>query len=103
MSLLWDRMFVGQTTLERWIDDGVVEVSGNHVHLPAHGRTYFLEPAQRLLRLVSGTEGAGAVGKVLSDENVMALGGEILGDSVMFGELAFEVEPGWIATAGAEH
>ena len=91
-------MFVAQTTLEIWIDSGLVDFTGNSVHLQKSGATYDLEPAVRFVGIVDGLQESTLLGKVLTEERIVQAGGELLGDSVMFGEVAFQVIAGFIAT-----
>lgn len=94
-------MFVAQTTLEAWIDSGKAEFDGAIVTLKTHARVYRLEPAVRFESVVdggaTGGDGGGLLGKVITERQVGELGGELLEDSVMFGEHAFQVCAGYIA------
>lgn len=97
MATLHSRMFIAQATLERWVDSGNVDIQNNVVVLRNHNRAYVLEPA---VRFVSVLEGAAPqlVGKVLTEIRIVELGGELLGDSVLFGDAAFQVESGYVGT-----
>jgi hypothetical protein len=90
-------MFIAQATLESWVDSGRVEVGKDTVVLRNVGRTYHLEPAVRFLASVEGSA-AELVGKVLTERRIGELGGELMGDSVVFGDSAFQVESGYIGT-----
>jgi hypothetical protein len=98
MATLHDRMFIAQSTLETWMDSGNVEMRGDAVVLKKVKRTYALEPAVRFLSVVSGGDAPKLIGKVLTEKRIVELGGEILGDSVIIGEAAFQVQPGFIGT-----
>ncbi len=50
------------------------------------------------MSVVPQGRGAELIGKVLTDNRIQELGGEIMGDSVLFGESAFEVEAGYVGT-----
>ena len=91
-------MFIAQSTLETWRDSGHVEVADQVVTLKNHGRAYHLQPAVRFLSVVPEGRGAELIGKVLTDNRIQELGGEIMGDSVLFGASAFEVEAGYVGT-----
>lgn len=90
-------MFIAQTTLESWVDSGRVDVGKDTVRLNNVGRTYRLEPAVRFLASVEGAAPE-LVGKVLTEKRIGELGGELMGDSVLFGDNAFQVEAGYIGT-----
>ena len=96
MPKLHDRMFIAQSTLEAWVDSGNVEVDENRVHLKKVRRTYTIEPAVKFLSVVPDDRGLRLIGKVLTEKRILELGGEILGDSVLFGETAFQVVPGYV-------
>ncbi|MCK6549548.1 hypothetical protein L6R52_27175 [Myxococcota bacterium] len=97
MAKLHDRMFIAQSTLEAWMDTGNVDVRENLVVLTKLQRSYTIEPAVRFVSVVPD-EGAasGLIGKVLTERRILELGGEILGNSVLFGESAFVVEAGYV-------
>lgn len=91
------RAFVAQHTLEAWVDAGDALVESDHVDIRNRGR-FQLEPAVRFLRRIEGATLHELAGKVLSEARITALGGELLGDSVVFGDVAYEVQPGFVAT-----
>jgi hypothetical protein len=97
MARLHDKMFVAQSTLESWIDSGKAEFDGELVTLKSHAKVYRLEPAVRFESVVEGTDAPELLGKVITEKQVGELGGELLEDSVMFGEHAFQVRAGYIA------
>jgi hypothetical protein len=90
-------MFLAQTTLEAWLESGKADFSGSVVTLKEHHKTYELAPAVRVLSVIAGGTSP-LVGKVLPEQRILDAGGELLEDSVVFGEIAFQVAPGYIAT-----
>lgn len=97
MGKLHDKMFVAQSTLESWVDSGKVEFDGRVVTLKAQQRIYDLEPAVQFVSIVGGAADERLLGRVLLEQRIDELGGELLGDSVVFGENAFQVRAGYIA------
>lgn len=91
-------MFIAQSTLEAWVDSGNVEVRENLVVLKKIHRSYTIEPAVKFLAVVPEDRGQKLLGKVLTEKRIVELGGELLGDSVLFGETAFVVAPGYVGT-----
>lgn len=91
-------MFIAQSTLEAWLDAGKAEVNDQIVHLKKLRREYAIEPAVKFLAVMPEDRGGKLIGKVLSEKRVLELGGEILGDSVLFGETAFQVQSGYVGT-----
>lgn len=101
MAELHPRMFIAHTTLEAWVDSGNVEVSENVVLLSNLQKRYDLLPAVRFLSVVPEGAAPELLGKVLTEERIAELGGELMGESVLFGEAAFEVETGFVGTLRA--
>lgn len=91
-------MFIAQSTLEAWVDSGNVDVHEHVVFLKKSRRSYNIEPAVKFLSVVPADRGEKLIGKVLTEKRIVELGGEILGDSVLFGETAFVVQPGYVGT-----
>lgn len=94
-------MFIAERTLEAWLDSGNVDVDSDKVVLKNHDRAYGLEPAVRFLSVVPEGAAPELIGKVLTNARIGELGGEMMGDSVLFGEAAFEVETGYVGTLQA--
>ncbi len=98
-------LFVSQALLDAWVGQGRVDVDGDRIALlrgHSAGRRYVLEPAARFLRLAGGGEDAlGLVARVKTMVQIRELGGEVLADSVVVGEAAYEIEPGFLAEASA--
>lgn len=94
-------MFIAERTLEAWLDSGNVDVKSDMVVLKNHGRAYDLEPAVRFLSVVPEGAAPELIGKVLTTRRISELGGEVMSDSVLFGEAAFEVESGYVGTLQA--
>jgi hypothetical protein len=98
MSKLQDRMFLAQTTLEAWLESGKVEFTGTVVTLKDQNRTYDLVPAVRVTAVLGGKSSSGLIGRVLPEHQIQDAGGELLEDSVVFGDTAYQVVPGYVAT-----
>ena len=66
------------------------------------GRSYALAPAIRFLKLVGAeVDPHRLLGKVKTEEQLRSLGAELLGASVLLGEVGYEVQPGFLADANA--
>ncbi len=102
MATLHPRLFIAQSTLEAWLDTGNVDVQETVVSLRHLSKAYDLIPAVRFLSCVPETAAPDLIGKVLTEKRISELGGELLGQSVLFGEAAFEVEPGFVGTLREE-
>lgn len=98
MATLHPRMFIPQPTLEAWLESGNVVLEGTQVRLEHLAKTYDLIPAVRFLRAVPEDAAPELIGKVLTERRIAELGGELLGQSVVFGDTAFEVDVGFVGT-----
>lgn len=98
-------LFVTQSMLDRWAEQGRIDFAGNVMTLLAGagaGRAYALEPAARFLAVVGAeTDPHGLLEKVKSLSQLEQLGADPVGDSCILGEVAYEIEPGFLAEAAA--
>jgi hypothetical protein len=104
-SMAGGLLFVTQPMLDSWAEQGRIELAGDVMTLlrgEGSGRTYALEPAVRFLRVV-GAEGDpnALVSKVKPVAQLRGLGAEQVADSVVLGDVAYDVEPGFLAEAAA--
>jgi len=94
-----NRLFVSGALLDRWVTIGHVELGDGTVKVKPTGAKYTLEEAARV---VGEATGAGdpeqLVGRVRTLAELSALGAEVLDRSVLIGELAYDVVPGFIAS-----
>lgn len=94
-----NRVFFPQAALDQWLVDGKIELDENVLVIKAEGRKYRMVEAIRVLAEVSGApDEQELVGRVKSVNFLVELGAELLGDSMVLGDNAFEVVPGWAAT-----
>src|SRR5688572_22654786 len=91
------KLFLPQTQLEEWaledkadVKDGVLVVTGEE-------GVYPVTPAVHVMQLVTGEDSRGLVTKVKTQEQLEALGAEQMADSLLLGDTAYEVVPGYVA------
>jgi hypothetical protein len=105
LSMTGGLLFVSQALLAAWAGQGRIDLDGRSIALlagQARGRRYALEPAVRFLRVAGGGDDEHRlVARVKTLAQVRELGGEAMADSVVVGEVAYEVEPGFLAEASA--
>ncbi|MBI5069776.1 MAG: hypothetical protein HZB56_16200 [Deltaproteobacteria bacterium] len=98
-------LFVTQVILDTWAGQGKIDFAGNVMTILAgegSGRAYTLLPAVRILRVVGAdADPNGLVHKVKAEAQLREMGAEILSDAVVMGDVAYEVEPGFMAEAAA--
>ncbi len=91
--------------LDSWAGQGKIDFVGNVVTLVAgegKGRSYALEPAVRFMKVVGAdTDPNGLLHKVKSSVQLREMGAEPLDGSCVLGDVAYEVQPGFLAEAAA--
>ena len=91
-----NRVFFPQAALDQWIVDEAIELKGTELVVLAEGRRYQLSEAVRVLAEVSGTpDPHELVGRVKPKPFLDGLNAEILETSMIVGDNAYEVVPGW--------
>jgi hypothetical protein len=92
-----NRVFFPQAALDQWMVDGTVELQGSDLTVVSAGRQYKLAEAVHILRDVSGTGDAHElVGLVKARAYLEQLGAELVETSMLIGDSAYDVEPGWL-------
>jgi hypothetical protein len=93
------RMFFPQATIDRWVATGEAALSGSELRLRRDGTRYKLVDAVRVLGEVTGAPDRFDVsGKVKTVGYMTELGAEVLGDSMVLGDNAFETVIGSLGT-----
>ncbi|MGD0676764.1 MAG: hypothetical protein ABSC94_15225 [Polyangiaceae bacterium] len=92
-----NRVFFPQAALDQWIVEAWVELQDGELTLSDEGGRFRLTEALRILREVSGIGDAhGLLGRVKARADLEQLGAEIIETSMLLGECAYDVEPGWV-------
>lgn len=91
------KLFLPQAQLEEWaledkadVKDGVLVVTGEE-------GVYPVTPAVHIVQLVTGEDDNDLVARVKTEAQLQALGAEQMADSVLLGDTAYEVVPGYVA------
>lgn len=96
------RVFFPRETLDVWLSDDSALLERDKLTLRSTGQTYRVTEALRILREVSGAgDREHLAGKVKTVARARELGAEILGGSMVLGELAYEVVFGWLGALEA--
>jgi hypothetical protein len=94
-----NRYFFPQTALDQWIVDERIELKDGELTVLAAGRRYKLSEAVHVVREVTGVgDSRELVGRVKARGKLEQLGAEIVEGSMLLGDAAYDVEPGWIGT-----
>jgi hypothetical protein len=97
-------IFVNAPLLGQWVMAGRVDVLDGTLTVRNTGETFAAIEAVRVLVEATGTgDPQGWVGRVYSAVELRALGAELLDRSLLVGELAYDVDPGYfLQPAGTE-
>jgi hypothetical protein len=102
-----NRVFFPQGALDEWLAEDRVDLRQDELCIKAEGRRYRIIEAIRIVREVTGGPDSNElVGKVKSLAFLGELGAEILENSMILGDNAYDVVPGFVgAPVGtfAEH
>jgi hypothetical protein len=91
------KLFLPQTQLEEWaLADKADLRDGKLVVMAEGGASYPAVPAVHFVQLVSGEDTHKLVSKVKTEAQLATLGAEQMADSVLVGEAAYEVVPGYL-------
>lgn len=91
-----NRFFFPQAALDEWIVDGRIELTGGELTVVSEQRVYRVVEAVRIVGEVTGSEDVNElVGKVKTVAFLQELGAEILEGSMLIGDNAYDVVPGF--------
>ncbi len=93
-------VFVAQALVDRWLNDGVIQLDGELMRLAvgANSMSLFISPAVYFEQVDGGGQDQyQVVGSVKSSQELAQMGGEHFDTSVVLGEQAYTVVPGFIA------
>ncbi|MCC6898249.1 MAG: hypothetical protein IT377_04705 [Polyangiaceae bacterium] len=94
-----NRVFFPQRALDSWVGADRVDLMGGELVIKGEGRKYRVVEAVRILAEVTGgVDVHELVGKVKSVSFLTELGAEVLDTSMVLGELAYDVVPGFSGT-----
>ncbi len=94
-----NRLFFAQTALDLWLADAVVDLQGSDLTITAEGRKYRLAEAAHIVKEVTGSPDANElIGRVKSTQYLEELGAELMQGSMILGDNAYDVVPGFMAS-----
>lgn len=96
-----DLKFVPQSMLDVWSDLGKVQLDGTTLRLPGEGVEFALSPAVRFLAVLEGEDRHKLMHKVKAESFVKEIGGEVMDDSCLVGDTAYQVQAGFLAEGAA--
>ncbi len=92
------KMFFSQRILDSLTGENKIRLDGNIITLLTPDMPSFeLEPAYRIIRTAdNGPDPHGLVDKIKYEKELKAINAELYLDSLIFGDTAYQVEPGFI-------
>lgn len=94
-----NRVFFPQPILDTLIADERVDITGAELLLRDEGRRYNISEAVHVLRdAAGGGDRSGLLGKVKTREQLNELGAEVFENSMIVGDDAYDVVPGFVGT-----
>ena len=91
-------LFVSHDALMQLEAAGELELAGESITVRDERQRYGIEPALRFLQVLSGADEASLLGKVHTVREILDMGAEHYQDSVLVGEVAYQVEEGFLGT-----
>jgi hypothetical protein len=91
-----NRVFFPQACLDQWGVEGKIELTPTELVILAEGRKYAIREVVRVVVEVTGANDPhGFLGKVKPKDELVAMGAEILENSMILGDNAYDIVPGW--------
>lgn len=97
------KLFISQERLDAWSGDAKVSVSGDRMTLIGDGRSFYIRPAIRFLRVVGGDpDPNGLLETVLDQRALDQMGADSYMNSCIVGDTAYDVQPGFLGEPMAD-
>jgi len=92
-----NRVFFPEQSLNEWLVEGTVDLKGSELTILAEARRYNLAEAVRVMgEVTGGPDTNDLVGRVKSKVYLQELGADLLETSMVLGDNAYDVIPGWL-------
>ena len=92
-----NRVFFPQAALDDWVGDNRADIKGEDLSLKAEGRRYRIIEAVRVMREVTGADDPHELlGRVKTRAFLTELGAEMLENSMILGDNAYDVLQGFV-------
>src|ERR1700704_975182 len=96
-----DYLFVPQSVLDKWSEQGRIQVDGNVLTILGEQKSFALTSAVRFIKMEAGDDNVGLLAKVKTTDALKQMGAEHYMESVILGEVAYQVQQGFLADAHA--
>jgi len=92
------KLFISQSAIDAWVSTERVDLQGEVVTLRNGGGQLRLRAASLFMKVSGdGEDKRLLIGRVKDEEAISALGAEAYMTSVLFDDIAYDVEPGFVA------
>jgi len=91
------KLFLPQKTLEEWVLAEKADLKDDRLVVAGESGSYAVTTGVHFLKLVSGQDERKLVARVKTQEQLKKLGAEQMAETVILGEAAYEVVPGYVA------
>src|ERR1700722_2687684 len=92
-----NRVFFPQGALDEWVTENRVDIKGEDLLIKGEGRRYRIIEAVHVTREVSGADDPHELlGRVKTRAFLTELGAEVLESSMILGDNAYDVVPGFV-------
>src|SRR5438093_13376084 len=96
-----DYLFVPHSVLDKWSEQGRIQVDGNVLTILGEQKSFALTSAVRFIKMEAGEDNVGLLAKVKTTDALKQMGAEHYMESVILGESAYQVQQGFLADANA--
>lgn len=94
------RLFISQERLDDWTANEKASLVEDRLTLTELHRTFAVEPAVRFLKVSGGEEDPNdLLNRVKTEEELVQIGADLYMNSVVHGEVAYDVQPGFVGRA----
>jgi hypothetical protein len=90
------KLFLTEAQLEEWAIAEKADLKDGKLEVAEDGASFPVVPAVHFVKLVSGADEQKLVAKVKTEPQLKSLGAEQMADSVLLGDAAYEVVPGYV-------
>lgn len=94
------RLFISQERLDEWSADDKASLVDDRLMLTELGRAFTVVPAVRFLKVAGGEDDPNdLLNRVKTEEELAAMGADLYMNSVIQGDVAYDVQSGFVGRA----
>ena len=94
------RLFISQERLDEWTMDQKAILDSGRLTLTELGRVFLVEPAVRFMTVAGNEDDPNdLLNRVLTEKELTKMGADLYMNSVIHGDIAYDVQPGFVGRA----